>query len=506
MSSEFRDGFRRDLDEIPLPPEADWTRPRARARSRGFGAAVAVLVALVVVLGSLGAGQLVRAIRAAIESQRAASSAFVRGDDLVYLAEGDPATQRMMVILPMPGGTEFRLLAGDTYVGTEHEGDLMRITGDWAYLPVARAAATGPDVYDTYLQQVDLRRGIQAGRIPTGSVTVTRELRDELPGTPIFPAATAVGGDNASVWLVRDTGAHGLTTLVDRFDGQTLAPLAHLVLSSSGDGAVRSQVVALGNDRVAVIRQHFVNQNRIAEDWYFLDGRLNVIASYADDYATRLPAGGLCSIDVKADPARAGWLILCSDPSLTANGALIFLDPERFSIEATVPLQRELGYALGMTTTSEGVVSVLTNRPAIARIDSRNHQTIDARPVTAARSWFEQLVPPIAAAKGAGGPSVVFSPDGRYAYLASSPDRWWGSLARIDLRDAKVVTSRMALGAVAALALSPGGERLYALAVDDRDEHTLLLLEPQTLAVASRTSVGTGPFAIAAVRQRTTGP
>ncbi|TME62085.1 MAG: hypothetical protein E6I51_07715, partial [Chloroflexi bacterium] len=115
MSSEFRDGFRRDLDEIPLPPAADWTRPRAPARSRGFGAAVAVLVALVVVLGSLGAGQLVRAIRAAIESQRAASSGFVRGDDLVYLAEGDPATQTMMVILPMPGGTDFRLLAGDTY-------------------------------------------------------------------------------------------------------------------------------------------------------------------------------------------------------------------------------------------------------------------------------------------------------------------------------------------------------------------------------------------------------
>ena len=102
--------------------------------------------------------------------------------------------------------------------------------------------------------------------------------------------------------------------------------------------------------------------------------------------------------------------------------------------------------------------------------------------MTAARSRLEQLVPPIAAAKGAGGPSVVFSPDARYAYLASSPDRWWGSLARIDLRDAKVVTSSTALGAVAAVALSPGGERLYALAADDRDERTLVLLEPQNLA------------------------
>src|SRR5205823_14264671 len=98
MSSEFRDGFRRDLDGIPLPPAADWTRPRARARSRGFGAAVAVLVALVVVLGSLGAGQLVRAIRAALESPRAASRGFVRGGDLIYPAAGDPATTTNVVI------------------------------------------------------------------------------------------------------------------------------------------------------------------------------------------------------------------------------------------------------------------------------------------------------------------------------------------------------------------------------------------------------------------------
>ena len=68
------------------------------------------------------------------------------------------------------------------------------------------------------------------------------------------------------------------------------------------------------------------------------------------------------------------------------------------------------------------------------------------------------------------------------------------------------MTSSTALGAVAAVALSPGGERLYALAADDRDERTLVLLEPQNLAVAGRISVGTGPFAIVAVRERTTGP
>jgi hypothetical protein len=523
MSSDLRNLLRSDLERIPLPPEERWTLPRTRRTGLLSAAVVAIVVALVVI-GSLGGGEAIRALRDRIESDRTAGGVVVPGEDFVYVSDGTftspggGALAQAVQVVAMPAGQSVRRVVGDTYVGTPYQGGVTSLSGDWAYLPIARnTGGVGSDEHTTYLQEVDLAHGFATGLIRIEVVTAPRALQAELPGTPIFPAATAVSSDGKSLWLVRDTGEQGRTTLVDRFDVQeirkaigsgtteiSLAPLAHVVLATSGPGAVRSRVVALGTDRLAIVREHFESLNRGAADWFFLDAQLRVIASYADDSEHRLPTGGECSTDLHANPVRAEWVILCSDSSLSSAGALLFLDSGNFAVTAAVTLPRERGFALGMTSARDGTIYVLTDRPGIARINALTHQTIDARPVTEARSWIDHLLPPVAAAKSPGGPAVVFSPDARYAYLAGSPDAWWGSLATIDLRDAKVVAHTSAFGAVSAVGLSPGGERLYALSVDGDGVRRVILLAPSTLRLAGRSSpLSDDPFAIVAVRRQT---
>jgi DNA-binding beta-propeller fold protein YncE len=259
--------------------------------------------------------------------------------------------------------------------------------------------------------------------------------------------------------------------------------------------------VTLGPDRVALIREHYpvtYQGARLGVDWYILDDQLLTIATYPFE-AHGMPAGGFCSADVHADPTGDGWILLCSDPFLAQDGALVFLSRDG-SIVAQTPLSREMGYALGMTVTLDQTVNVLTSRPVVARIDARTRRLIDARPVTETRSLLDWLLPPAAAAKGPVGPGVVFSLDARYAYLIGGPDSWWGTVAKIDLATAKVVASASGLPGAGGLALSEDGERLYALVIEGRTR-TLALLDPRSLRLASQTApLANDPYGIVVVR------
>lgn len=505
MSSDLNDLIRKDLEQIPLPPSNEWTHRRRSVGRRGLRlAAAATLSVLVIVVGLVG-GQVLRGIRDRIEADRTASGAgLVPGNDLVYLADGDVSAQYLQVV-EMPKGQSVSRFVGQTYVGGQEEGGLMSISGDFAWLPVARSTGTPSDDYETYLQQIDLRRAVPLARIATGIVTLPRAFQAELPGTPAFPAATATSTDGQTVWLVVDSGTRGETATISRFDVSTpSAPKlrASMVLRTQTPtaGAMRSRIVALGDNIVAVIRDHvFVTSARVSADWYIFDAQLRQVAVFADDDAHRLPNSGFCG-EVKADPAGAGWIVLCSDPSLTASGALVFLDGSTFRVTSTVPLDRAMGFALGMATSSDGRITILTSRPVVVRVDARSRTLVDARPVSQRRAWFEQLLPLPAAAKSPGGPSVVFSPDAHYAYLAGSQNQWWGPLSTIDLSSATAVATNTRVGSVIALGLSAGGERLYALASDNQGNRSLVLLVPQTLGIATRSAtLANAPFAVVAV-------
>ena len=504
MSSDLRELIRKDLERIPLPASAAWTQRRARRPARALRVVLVAFMTVSVVVASLVGGQLVRIVRDRIETLRAASG-LVAGNDLVYLMDGSAATQGLQVVT-MPGGQSVGRYVGSTYVGTDHEGVFMITTGDYAYLPVARGTGVGSDEYEAYLQQIDLRRGIPLARLAAGTGTIQPALQAELPGTPTFPAATATSPDGRTVWLVRDTGPRGQGTLLARFDIELLPEGVRIVsgrsnvpLDGGGQGAVRSRLVPLSNDRLAVARDQYIGGAHVATDWYFVDRDFNVIAKYTSQDGRALPDSGRC--EIAAGDVGAAWAVVCSDRSGSADGAVIFHDHQSFAVTATVGLPREQGFVLGSAVSSDGTLTILTERPLVARVNMRDQTLIDVRPVVQTRSWFEHLLPDQAAAKELGGPSVAFSPDGRYAYLAASASRWWGTLAIIDLAKATVVANTTAVGTVIGVELSAGGERLYALAMDDQGRRQVVLLDPRNLAIAGRsTALDFSPQRIVAVR------
>ena len=501
MSSDLRDLVFRDLEQIPLPPASAWTQRRPRRSQRRIGLLASAAIVVLVIVASLTGGQLLRAARDRIESLRAASSGrLVPGNDLIYLTTGDPASQGVITVA-MPSGQILGCCDAATYVGTRYEGELMSITGDVAFLPVARPIVTGSDQYETFVQPIDLRRGTPLGRVSTGTFTVPATRA--LPETSLVPQATATSSDGRYVWLVQDTGERGQVAQVERLDVQGFPvgnPAAHAEITTNGGTAVRSHLIPLGPDKLIVLREQYSGLNRVAADWYVLDAQLHVLKSFEGDDSHRLPDSGLCSTDVRPDPAGSGWIVMCSDPSGAADGALLFLDAQRFEISGRVTLERSMGYAVAMGATGDGQIVVLTNRPVVARIDARMHELIDARTVTRARAWFEQLLPSVAAAKETGARALI-SPDGRYAYFADTPDRW-GALATIDLTAATVVASNNELGLVIGLGLSEQGDRLYALTAtaDSADVRSIVLLEPRSLAIAARSDALPNSFAIVAVR------
>jgi hypothetical protein len=72
------------------------------------------------------------------------------------------------------------------------------------------------------------------------------------------------------------------------------------------------------------------------------------------------------------------------------------------------------------------------------------------------------------------------------------------------MRDAKVIAHSSAFGAIAAVGLSPGGERLYALATDGEGVRRIVLIAPDTLrSVGQSAPIANDPFGILAVRRQT---
>lgn len=495
MSSDLRDVVRRDLDRIPLPPAAEWTVRRRRTSARsGLRLVLTAGAVVLIVIGSLVGGQVVRALRDRIESDRAASgSGLIPGSDLVYLADGELSAPYIQTIA-MPKGESVGRIAGATYVGSPYEGNFTNMSGPYAYVPVGP-----PETPGAYLQMLDLNRGVPLTRIDIGTVALSRPLQTAVPGTPAFAAATATSVDGSILWLVVDGGDRGESATLSRFNvrGLSSSQLARTTTTLSqqvDSGGVRSRLIALGNERVALIREHYVGGNRLSSDWYVIDSQLKIVASYAGDDAHRLPNEGACS-DIEPDPTGSGWILLCSDYSHSRGTALVFLDAASFAVTSTLPLDRDLGFALGMAVSPDDQIAVVTDRPLVIRVDAAKRTLTDARPVRQRQSWLDQLLPVPALAKSTGGRSVLFSPDARYAYVAAPADRWWGPLSTIDLSTAMVIATNTQIGFVMGLGLSTDGGRLYALASDAQGQRSLVLLAPNTLAIAGRSGVAGLPYA-----------
>lgn len=522
MSSDLHDLFKDELREIPLRPPETWvpasTVRTPRRQLRWLGPALAVIA---VVIASIGAGELIVGLRERLAPASSTSSglpALREGHDLVYLAEGD-AAKGYLQVLQMPEGQIAARYVGRSIVGSYIDRYAMRTGDDLAFLPVWDEVRPGGTA-DTYLQAVVLRSGAPTFRIPTGQVSVsptTAAGAVEVAGP--FVGEVAVSTDGSSVFLVRDIGPGSRTTQLVRYDArydpQTNAPspTAGRVIASKtwtggpSDDPVWSRVIPLDGARVALVRQHVQGTDmlgratHLGQDWYFLDGGLNEIASYTGD--RRFGPTATCSFD-PIPLSNGEWALICADPTGAAfENIVYFLDGRDFHVVATVPISRELGFLLGATVSADGKLSVLTNRPLVVRYDIQQHRMIDRRPVTAI-SLLDRMAPSVALAKDTGGPTIQFTPDGRFAYVATDRAAWWGGLAVIDLQRAALVTHSTGIGdSVVALKLSAEGHRLYALTADGNGRTTLVLLDPATLRVIQRTTpLENAPRVFVAVAQR----
>src|SRR5256886_14539252 len=119
----------------------------------------------------------------------------------------------------MPSGQSISRLVGQPYVGSVQEGSLMSVSGDVAYLPVASSGGLPADTYSTYLERIDLRRGVPVGRLGTGFMSAPHLEPTELPGTAVFAAGTATRADGRTLWPGRGTRRHGLLAKPGRLRG-----------------------------------------------------------------------------------------------------------------------------------------------------------------------------------------------------------------------------------------------------------------------------------------------
>lgn len=504
MSSELHEIFRRDLDRIPLRPEAEWTpRPLERATRLGQRvsglrmAARAFLIALLVIT-STGAGVLLAELRRSATDVASPSTdrpSFIPGRDLVHLADGEEGS-RGLVMVEMPEGRVTARLGGEAYVGSRYVGSPILTGRDLAFLPIIRRPDRG-QVPGVSLRGVDLRTGVPTTLIDAGSMPFVAGERQQQVITGPNHLDLALSADGSSVFLVRDTGTDGLVTVLERYDSRSGARLATQEWTTSGrEVLVWARLVPLDGGRMAVVRHLMAGNSYMQQEWHFVDADLKEISSLTIDVASQF---GACALDVLPVVATREWLIVCSDPGGFVATQLLFLD-ERFRETARVELSRELGFAAAAVVMGDGSIAVLTQRPLVARVDPRAHAVIDKRPVVAERtSLLDLLSSPVAAAKEFGGRSIVFSPDGNFAYLARSSAGWIDDLALIDLRQATVVAQSAHAGPIL---LSPDGGRLYVLSGADPAPR-LILLDPGTLReVAKSEPLSSGPFSLIAVAPR----
>lgn len=504
MSSELHQLFRREIDRIPLRPEAEWVpQDRSRSVTRGtprhprmrLAVRTALVLLLVVVSTAAGLllGELRRDLATNVASPSADRPAFIAGRDLVHLAIGEQGSRGLLTV-EMPEGRVVARNSGETYVGDGFTGSPLVTGRDLAFLPVITSR---PGEVEVSLRGVDLRTGAQTTVIDVGSRPFAAAQQEEpyraaYGATPSVEALPADGG--SSVLVVRDTGTAGRVTLLERYDARTGDRLAERQWAAP-EGVVRARLAPIDETHVAVVRNVFVGPSGSYvpnEQWHFVDAELNEISTVTVDAGT-----GVCE-QVLPIPLTREWLMVCFDPSGSAGSRLIFLDAS-FRETARLDLDRRFGSANDATVMEDGTIAAVTGE-RVVRIDPRTHSLIDRRLIVDRRaSLLDLLSPSTALAKGFRGPATPFSRDGNFAYVSWSSPGCAGCVSLVDLRSAAIVAQSTHSGQVL---LSDDGGRVYVL-TGSGPSSRLVLLDPGTLReVAETEPLSSAPFSLIAVAPR----
>ncbi|TMD57842.1 MAG: hypothetical protein E6I87_14140 [Chloroflexi bacterium] len=503
MSSDLRDLFRRELDEIPLRSREEWlpnverTR-RAASRSglrRPGRTALVIAACVVLVVASISGGLLLADLRRQLGAVTSPKPALPT--ELLYLSAGDPLGATRLVAVSMPEGKIVGSFAAQTYIGGKYAGRPLRLGVERGLLPVVRDPARG-EAPGVTLASIALDRAVAEGSADAGNEPFSTSRSVEPMTSGASHLDVAIGPDSTSAFVVRDGGTDGHETLVQHV---SLEPAPRILASrrivSDAESYVWSRAVPLDGAGVAVAQTYIASSLIVTQVWRFLDDDLRDLGTYRVDETSGIGSRA-CVLELTRIPATHDWLLVCTDPAGFANTVVVFLSSS-FKEVARIELPRALGPVAGWSVTAapDGVVTLVMNRMLLVRIGARTRSLID-----------ERLVPgPVGAiytGASLGGlldvGNVVFSADGGTAYLA---DVGWRGLSRVDLDTATLTAYAGALqfAGMQAIQLSPDGARLHVLAREG-DRFRLVTLDAVSLRELARTDYlpdGLGPFALLGV-------
>lgn len=318
-----------------------------------------------------------------------------------------------------------------------------------------------------HIERFDLRTGATTATIDAGRPGSERvmELGDTRPAV--------ASNDGRTVALLR-TFAEDVATpdgviRVDLYHAASGAALSSrrssFALDVSGprtrERGLRARaeisIHAIPPDRYLLVQRDTLDARQVV--WTFLDESLTPAAVLRGDDPAHAWLGD-CAPDLMTLPNGSGWLADCGGGS-GVSWKLVRFSRDLSTRKIDLPSPLAIGRPVAWHVSSQGIVSVLTGKPAIVRVDPRRDVVIEERSVVDARSSMRwPFGPLVAAAKLATRPEAQFSPDGHRAYVVP---QWLGRIAFIDVPSATMRTVDLNGDMVSSLHLSADGTRLYAV-------------------------------------------
>lgn len=342
---------------------------------------------------------------------------------------------------------------------------------------------------------------VQALDLRTGSVRSQIEA-EPLAGPGIayargYQGAITALPDGESVVLGRHTPEGG-AILLERYGVRSGARVASATLPGIPLWNVNVFLAAPLPDRLLARLYYWRNAGGGSrQESLVLDADLKVLARIAREIATgTAPSWPTSCSDPRALPASETLVTTCGDQ---IRRWVQFVDGRTLAPVARVdlPPATDVGFAIDWHVAPDGILTVLSERPALVRIDTRSRRLVDAREVSTGKSLLDLLAPSIALAKIYVSPNIQWSPDGRTVFVApvaaDIPHVWRQGVVAIDVSSATIAWRELRGEDVRGIHLSPDGARLYVLVSEEKEVSApkahLLALDARTGEVRARTPV-----------------
>lgn len=389
-----------------------------------------------------------------------------------------------------------------------------------AFLQVTKPEADNR--WRTSIERVDLATGSTTLRIDAGTVVrpswaktwPLESIRNHgtLVTVPAAPSSArwTVG---RQVLLIRGQVDEEPGIRVDRFDSRTGARLGMKRFKPLvADGPVSLRALDGDGHRYLLARARLTEQRSLARgEWTFLDEELNEMATLSSDQLGFDLAK--CSWDLFLLSKRGEWVTQCYEQAAPSGVRLRFIDAQTLQVAGTLDPPRSvrvgqidyvgLGSVLAWIPSGD-TLTLLTDMPAVVRVDPHTRSVIDARRVSE-RAWlpsFELFAVEVALGKVLIVPRVQIAPDGRLAYRVAFERT--NEVQIIDLAAATFV-ARVSLAAeIHGIHLSPDAARLYVLHAKDArgTPAALTVLDARTGTTLSTNDLPGDGWAILAVAAR----